>query len=180
MDLIKKNINVLESIGLNVRSVTADQGSSNRSAFKTLGSTIEHPYFIHNDKFVYLLYDACHLVKSFRNAVYNRDLETLIGTVSWQVIRELHNPDRNSVVKLCPKLTDIHVELNTFDKMNIKLAVQVLSHSCSSAIKAAVTSKKICNKNALPTAEYLDFMNKLFDCLNSKSKFDRSSFKAGL
>ena len=59
-DLIKKNINVLESIGLNVRSVTADQGSSNRSAFKTLGSTIEHPYFIHNDKFVYLLYDACN------------------------------------------------------------------------------------------------------------------------
>ena len=53
-------------------------------------------------------------------------------TVSWAVIRELRELERLKSSKAAPKLTDRHLDPNNFQKINVKLAVQVFSGSVSS------------------------------------------------
>lgn len=153
-DLILQNIEIASSIGLNVRCVISDQGKNNICAFKELNVTPEKPYFHHIDKKVYVLYDPCHLIKSVRNSLMKNDLETCDGVASWGVVAALHNADKENVVKACPKLTDVHIAPNNFQKMSVRLATQVLSHSCSAAITAATaldTFPEKIKKNASAT-----------------------------
>lgn len=100
------------------------------------------------------------------------------------MIVALHDSDRKSVVKACPKLTDRHVAPNAFQKMNVKLATQVLSHTCSSAVRTGVsinTFSDSIKSKALPTAIFLEKMDSLFDCLNSKMRFDnRKKYRSAM
>ena len=57
------------AIGLDVKVLTCDQGSNNRSVMHSLfGVTVDGPYFIFKnvDK-VYVVYDPPHLLKNIRN-----------------------------------------------------------------------------------------------------------------
>lgn len=91
------------------------------------------------------------------------------------------------VWKACPKLTDRHIAPNPFQKMNVRLATQVLSHSCSSAVRSAASLNQFSEslkEKAIPTAVLLEKMDNLFDCLNSKVRYDnrkiyRSALTAG-
>lgn len=174
-NLIIQNITVLNSIGLTVTCVVADQGSNNRSAFNQLKITIDKPFISFKGRNIYFMYDPCHLIKSARNALYKHDLETPDGIASWRVLEEVHNLDRLNTTKLCPRLTDKHIHPNTFEKMNVRLAVQVLSHSCSSAI---ITVSNLCRFSetvkiyATSTAKFCDRFDKLFDSFNSRARFN--------
>ena len=66
------------------------------------------------------------------------DISTPDGKVSWGVVKDLYYYyENNKSVRLCPKLSDIQVCRNDFDKQKVRLATQVSthSHSCSAAIK---------------------------------------------
>lgn len=175
--LILKNVDMAYDIGVIVKTLITDQGTTNVNANTLLGVTIENPYFVHDTKKVFVLYDACHLIKSVRNSLIKNDIVTPDGIASWRVLRHLHDYEKCSVVKSCPKLTDRHLAPNSFEKMNVRLATQVLSHSCSAAVKNAVAlnvfqGSEDLNK-AIPTAIFLEKMDKLFDCLNSKNHHDK-------
>lgn len=182
--LILKNIDILTGIGFKVSSVISDQGSGNRSAFNQLKVSKSNPYFLHNGQKIYVLYDICHLVKSARNSLMKNELKTPDGIASWKVIKELHGLDRKNATKMCPRLSDKHIFMNSFDKMKVSLATQVLSHSCAAAIKSLnhqnVFSEYL-KKNVLPTALFLEKMDSIFDCMNSKVKYDnRKILKSAL
>lgn len=53
--------------------------------------------------------------------------------------------------------------------MLVKLAAQIFSHFMSSAIRTCVATGQRCSKTATDTADFIKFINNLFDCLNSKS-----------
>lgn len=64
--------------------------------------------------------------------------------------------------------------------MRVKLATQVLSHSMASTIRTSVETNQLQNKNSQDTADFVDFMNNLFDCLNSKSLISSNPYKCAL
>jgi hypothetical protein len=64
--------------------------------------------------------------------------------------------------------------------MCVKLAVQLLSHSMSSAIRTSAETGQLCSKTAIDTADFIEFMNNLFDCLNSRSLYSNNPYNSVL
>lgn len=64
--------------------------------------------------------------------------------------------------------------------MRVKLAVQLLSHSVSSAIRTCAETGQLCSKTATVTADFIEFMNNLFDCLNSRSLYSNNPYNSAL
>lgn len=174
-NLILENIELLTKIGFKVATIICDQGSGNRSAYNLLKVQKKKPYFFYNDTKIYAIFDVCHLIKSARNSLQKNDMETVDGYASWKNVKEMHNIDRKNATKMCPRLSEKHIYLNNFDKMKVKLATQVLSHSCSAAIKM-MNEKNLfsenCKINAIPTSNLLKRMDSIFDCLNSSQEYD--------
>ena len=67
-----------------------------------------------------------------------------------------------------PKITDAHIRPNNFQKMSVRLAVQILSRSVSAAISTAYESGQLISKTALNTANFIKVINNCFDALNSR------------
>lgn len=151
---IFKCLDVCAKLGISVRALTCDQGSTNRSLFSKLGHKGEqgsiqntnNNWFVYEGKKIYLCFDVPHLVKSIRTNLISSDFCLSNGDiVSWDVLRELYAIDSQNLVRACPKISQAHVDPTNFQKMAVGLATQVFSHSVSSAIiamlEASVFSK---------------------------------------
>lgn len=64
--------------------------------------------------------------------------------------------------------------------MRVKLAVQVFIHSMSSAIRTCAETEQLLSKTAFDTADFIEFMNNLFDCVNSRSLFSHNQYNEAL
>jgi hypothetical protein len=64
--------------------------------------------------------------------------------------------------------------------MRVKLAVQVFSHSMSSAIRTCTETGQLHSKTAFDTADFIEFVNNLFDCLNSRPLFSHKQYNTAL
>lgn len=64
--------------------------------------------------------------------------------------------------------------------MRVKLATQIFSHSMASAIRTCVSTDELKSKTASDTADFIDFMNKLFDCLNSRNLFSDNPYNCAM
>lgn len=191
LKLLKINLASLKNAGLTPLAVVCDQGSTNQKLYKLLNVTIENPYFIINNTQCYALYDAPHLLKSIRNNLLDGDFSYDDKRISFNDIRNVYEIDKaSSTGKALTKITDIHLNPNTFQKMNVRLAVQVLSHSMSSAIDTAVETGQLNSPTAKNTANFIKIMNDAFDALNSRqlksnklcncalSEYNKHPFKA--
>lgn len=94
------------------------------------------------------------------------------------------NHDKNQNVKLLPKLTKNHMEPNSFQKMSVKLAVQVLSNTVSCAIRTALKTMPSIFDNymehVIPTANIIERFNNIFDCLNCRNFLSKNPFEKPL
>lgn len=182
-EIVQKNLEHAMNLGFKVRAVVCDQGSNNRKCFSEFGVTKEKPYIIRNNKKIFFLYDFPHLVKSLRNQLLKSDLVTSDGEVSFKVIRELYELERNKVTKMCPKLTEKHINPNNFEKMRVSLATQVFSRSVAAGIRTTVVLKKFINVSeqiSENTAKFVERVDNIFDCMNSGSSFDKNIAKSGI
>lgn len=68
------------------------------------------------------------------------------------------------------KITPAHLNPNPFQKMNCKLAIQLLSYSVSAAIRTCIATGEIKSSTAINTASFI--VNKMFDSSNSKHLYD--------
>lgn len=73
-----------------------------------------------------------------------------------------------------PKITPAHLKPNAYQKMSVKLAIQVLSSSVAAEIKTCVRTKQLKSKSALDTENFLENINNCFDTLNSKDLYDKN------
>lgn len=181
-ELLFLNIEAITKIGLNIRAVICDQGSNNRNLFSRLRISPDKPYFLYGEKKIYCGYDVPHLIKSFRNQLIKHDLITEDGTVSWNIIAKMYSLDIQGPTRMCPKLNQKHIYPNSFEKMKVNLAVQILSNTCSVAIKTYVECGHFtdCKDVAVTTTSFLQKINNLFDCLNSSVLITDNPYRSAL
>ena len=179
--LMLDGIRMINNTGLKCVGVVCDQGANNLSVMKSLGVTIDNPFFfINNETKINLFYDPPHALKNIRNNLKTKDF-ILDGTpISWQIIEELYAFDSENNCRLLPKLTEKHLSLDGFGtKMRVRLAAQVLSHTVASAIKTLSELKfwdEEKQKIALKTAEFVENFNNLFDIFNTKTFTEAKPF----
>lgn len=154
---------------LYVKAVVCNQGSSNIKLFDELAATPQNPYFEVNGHKVYFFFDTPHLLKCTRNNL-RAPHKLFIGTeiVDWSYIRELYECSDPHRVKLARKLTLDHIYRRPFNSMKVKFAAQVLSESVSVAMSVMISLGKL-PATAKSTADFIENIDKLFDCLNSKT-----------
>ncbi|KAG5873519.1 hypothetical protein JTB14_026605 [Gonioctena quinquepunctata] len=73
--------------------------------------------------------------------------------------------------RLAPKLTDNHLFPNNFQKMKVKLAIQVFSSTVAAGLNAHISFGNI-SAEAVHKVSFIENMDKLFDLFNS-SKFGK-------
>ena len=84
--------------------------------------------------------------------------------VLWQHITSIVYEDFDNGLKLLPKITYEHVNLNAYSVMRVNLAAQVLSSTMAAVLKAFGPPE------AAGTAKLCEMVDGFFDCLNVRSK----------
>ena len=106
--LLEEWLSLVNEIGLSVKSVVFDQGTSNQKLVKLLNVTFDKPYFVHVNKKVFVFYDPPHLLKSIRNNLQHRDIMLDGHTISCKYIEDkLYEIESSKTItlRLAPKLT---------------------------------------------------------------------------
>lgn len=98
------------------------------------------------------------------------------GTADWKYIDELYTLEKTSTTARATKLSKKHLAPNTFEKMSVKLAAQVMSHTTAAAMKTAIECGQI-SEDAKGTASFLENMNHLFDAMNSRRQFTTNGYR---
>ena len=140
---------------LPVVACVCDGASPNRKFFKMhntdVGEKLQHkaqnPFC--SDRYVYFFADVPHLMKTLRNCMhksgYGDGAKRLMWNdgkdIIWTHIFKLAQDELSRDIKLAPKLTMDHVDLNPFSKMNVKLATQVLSQTTANILATQVLSQ---------------------------------------
>lgn len=130
------------------------------------------------------MFDSPHLIKSVRNILLKNDLKTDDGVVSWEVVEHMYELDRQGATRMCPKLTEDHVitiKHNTFKKMRVSYATQVLSRTVSCAIDSLLEFGSFStdmSAKAVATSAFIIKMDRLFDVFNSQRMNFADEYKA--
>lgn len=179
--LVKHFVHHVESAGLLVKSVVCDQGSNNQAMLKhELKVHPDKPYFIFNGHKIFTFNDAPHLLKSVRNNLKKTGFKIHNHKVSWKFIVEYYKFVKKSPgVRANTKLTDKHLELPPFSPMNVRLAAQVLSHSVASGISWMVQGGNL-PQLAEHTAEFVERIDRLFNCFNSRHEWDSAPMRGAI
>lgn len=172
VNIIKDCVQQILDLGLSPKCIICDQGAQNRRMYTLLGGNEDQPSTTICGKKLFLIYDMPHLIKSVRNNLLSGDFEINSRKVTMNDIRKAYKIDANNTVRAMIKITPTHLNPNPFQKMNCKLAVQVLSNSVSAAIKTCITTGEIKSSTAINTANFIDVVNKMFDSANSKNLCD--------
>ena len=167
-NIVCSAIDMISDIGGNVVAITCDQGANNRALFSNLGVTVESPFFVHSSAKIFCFFDPPHLFKSVRNNLMKHDIQIRNKVVKWQHICDFFDIDSKQPIRLCPKLTNKHFNLTNFTKMKVSYACQVMSKSVAAAIMTHVSFKSL-PPEAADTASFLERMDNLIDCFNSRT-----------
>ncbi|KAL3206525.1 hypothetical protein MRX96_039996 [Rhipicephalus microplus] len=130
---------------------------------------------------VFVILDACHMIKLVRNCLGSvNHLTDIQGRkVKWSYIEALEALQQKEGLHLGNKLTKVHLEWAK-QKMKVRLAVQTLSSSVADALDFCEYKLKLPQfQGAHATAEFIRIFDRLFDILNSRNPLARS-FKAPL
>lgn len=160
----------LISCGLHPKFVVCDQDASNRSAFSKLNVSIETPYVEVKDEKIFFFYDTPHLLKSTRNNFTKYDIQIGNDVASWRHIVNFYASDKMHPIRIAPKLTDSHIDSNSFEKMKVKYATQILSRTVASGLYTYAALGGL-PKEATGTATFVYKINELFDVFNSSVRY---------
>ena len=146
-----------------------NQGATNVAAVSILGATANSPHFSVDGCLVHVVYDVPHLLKSIRNNFLKYDMHIEGSVASWKHIDLFYQQDKVSPIRLAPRLTDRHVEVNNVQKMRVSLAAQVLIHSVAAGLKTRVVTNEL-YADAMSTASFVEQVDTMFDVLNSRRR----------
>lgn len=177
-------VSVLELNDIYVVAGTCDGASPNRKFF-SLHSLLDGSddfsqedalvyrsknLFSEDKRYIWFFSDAPHLMKTLRNCIYHsspssksRNMLNKDFKITWSHIRKIVEDDMKRPLHLLHKLKPEHCNLTPYSKMNVRLAVQVLSASVANVLTDYYPVE------THGTAELLLNMNKFFDCLNTRS-----------
>lgn len=137
--LLIEAIKKLYDTGVTVRSITCDGAKINFSTMKKLGcsftSEIMITHFKHpcNNYNVYVIFDACYMIKLSKNVFAEKGLSSASRKISFEYIKNLHNLQENIGLNFLNHFSSKHINYyNT--KMKVSLAIQVISCNVTNAI----------------------------------------------
>ncbi|XP_045497005.1 uncharacterized protein LOC123697128 [Colias croceus] len=177
--LIKEIIRECREAGLSIAATVCDMDGVNRRALSILGATSEKPSITIDDIEIISMYDPPHLLKCFRNLFLKYDIQCTtqitsnnksgIGVAKWSHIKTFYDLDnQNPNFVFAPGLKLEHLNPNSKQKMKVKLAAQILSHTVAAGMLAKI-SEGVLTSEAAVTAGVISKMDKLFDSVNSDS-----------
>lgn len=165
--IIFEAVRRLKSIGFNILAITSDHAPNFyrlvKSYFKL---TPDRPYILIDGEVIFYIFDVPHLLKSTRNKFFSNTFNVNDGDTSKCYVEHLYNVDKKRQIRLAPKLSDEHLFPNKLQKMNVKLASEIFSHSVAVAMHTYMDFKQISTKGKA-TANFIEIMSKLFAILNS-------------
>ncbi|KAL0820225.1 hypothetical protein ABMA28_006146 [Loxostege sticticalis] len=178
---VKEVVTEIQRAGLIVVASVCDQGTNNRQALKILinesrgiflrrGEEYKENIILINDQEIVPLYDPPHLLKGMRNNLINKNLiyvkEGVAQTAKWTHLDLLHkeNPGYKGI-RLIPKLSENHINPIKMNKMKVKFASQLFSRTVASNM-GYLADKKILPIECKETADFLLFMDEIFDSVN--------------
>lgn len=180
-NLILDVLTKLFEVGLYPKIIVCDQGTNNQSTLKSLNVSEDRPFFFINSHKIFSLYDVPHLLKSVRNNLIESCFVKGDNIISFNDIKRTYEIDKQNNKSRClVKITDAHIYPNSFQKMNVKLAAQLLSHSMSATIRTCIQTGQLQSNTSSNTADFIEFINHLFDCLNSRSLYSQNPFLCAL
>ncbi|KAL3212322.1 hypothetical protein MRX96_036007 [Rhipicephalus microplus] len=141
-----------------------------RGDMKDQQVSFQHP--CDPSKVIYAIIDPPHIFKCIRNNLQK------VGKFLLPQGREVYHDhyaalleyeEQQSGLRAVPKLTRAHIYPNAFQKMSVKLAVQLFSESTATAM-IFYSEQESCKKlhGSAGTSEFTRQINRLFDCLNSR------------
>jgi hypothetical protein len=159
---------------MNPSAIVCDQSTTKQRLFRTLQISEQQIYFHYKGRKYFGLFDVPHLLKSIRNNLVSADFLYNSEKISFDVIRKTYEIDHASKTgRALLKISEKHLNPNAFQKMSVRLAAQVLSHSVAAAIKTCIATNQISLEEATPTATFVEKVDRLFDALNSKYLYSK-------
>lgn len=159
-------ISHIQSISLNIRVMTVNQSSIFTSFLNLIYVSYERPYFYVYGQKIFCVFDVSYLLKSTRNNFFKYNLTFLNNTVDKIYLDDFYKLDQN-VNKFAPKLTDMHINPGPLQKTEVKYATQIFSASVAIGMQHYIEVGML-PVAAKTTMQFIEYMDKLFDLLNSK------------
>ncbi len=99
---------------------------------------MNNPYAADEDRKIYFISDAVHLIKTARNSfsssrcVNGTKLRRLLlrngKHILWKYVQDIYFWDKKIDIRVLPRLTDCYIFLSAQSQMHVKYAVPVLSN----------------------------------------------------
>lgn len=183
LKLLYSALEKLTDIGLIPRVMVSDQGRNNVSLVQTALKLVpSKPYFYFRNLKIIVMYDPPHLIKSVRNNLLNNNFIYKDEEVSWGYVKRLYELETLKVnaMRLTPKLGyKTHIMPSSFKRMRVKYATQVFSNTVSAAMNTYAAAGEM-PVEATTTADFIKFMDNIFDVFQSTSKFDSKPYKCAV
>lgn len=145
----------------------SDLGSNFKKFADQLGITSKKPYFNASGKEIIFMFDPPHLLKATRNNFFNYRFESDNKIAEKVHLQNFYELDKNRNIRLAPKLTDIHINPSSFQKMKVKYASQVFSKTVAASMETCVITGSLSGE-AFDTINFIQSMDNLFDIFNSR------------
>lgn len=179
--LIIETIRRAREVGAKVIAKTYDGLITNISTARFLGAKFEDdkPYFIDptdGKTRIYCLLDPPHMLKLLRNCFASKSVFSSTGEIDWNLIERLVDLQIKMGVNLGNKINKKHLDWANH-KGNVRIAAETLSQSVADSLIQLKNDGHGLFQNSIPTADFLKFINNLFDIMNSKENHNGAKFK---
>lgn len=174
-DILHDIIVKVEAAGFIIVAMVNDLGPTNLGLWKSLNVSIHKSYFTNpaaSDRKIFAFADAPHLIKLIRNNFLDYGFKLEDNNINSECVRELV---RRSVhdLKTTHRLTHKHIDVTGVKRMNVRLAVQVLSESTSKSLKFFGEQGLLKSRDWECTSHFIGLSDSWYDLFNSKRPRDR-------
>lgn len=197
---IKEVVHEINSAGLKILATVCDQSRVNVSAIDSLmgdakrsylrkGKEWRHDIFIVDGVSIIPIFDVPHLIKGIRNNLLNKDVtyvdfndEDKEKIVKWEYFQNIYEADKiDGELKILHRLTEEHVYVEKMNKMKVKIATQLLSHSVAVAANHLTRTGQV-DPACRQVIPFVKMFDNLFDSLNCHNfcEVDGKMYRAGV
>lgn len=171
-NITKEVLAFIAESGIHIMGLTFDGLPANIAMASELGAdindgaTFPHPTQNHN---ISIFLDAAHMLKLVRNTLAQHNLyDHKDEKISFEYFHHLVELQEQGQFHLANRLNRMHTNWQN-NKMNVKLATQLLSDSCYISLQQLQKDNHPKFLKCGATAEFCKMINDVFDCLNSRN-----------
>lgn len=184
--IVEKIIKLLMGCNIIISNIVFDGFQPNKTMCRLLGADLKvdsptfKPYFEIEGKQIFILFDACHMLKLLRNQFATKKIlvDSVGNEIKWEYVERLVNM-KNSGFEMTHKMNRSHISWSQ-KKMKVCIAAQTLSESTASSMEFLMRKGIAEFAGSEFTTEFIRLCDRLFSIFNSKSDQNENMFKRSL